>query len=123
MPITNGKVAFIRAFKTGAVQAWMDGKPIQFTEDNKNWQPPTNDDLPGFWSSQATWRVKPAEPPQIEWRHLAKEKPKTGQLCVISDGKNFFCDQWNRPTGLPDPPDDWENSPASAFVWWHPSIQ
>jgi hypothetical protein len=87
------------ARESGAVEAWENGKPIEF-QSSGVWHEYSGSlrDYPAFMCCDYHWRPKASEPPNpvaLDWRP-SSEPPKDGEVVLVWDGEGWLWDQWDK---------------------------
>jgi hypothetical protein len=90
------------AIVSGAVQAWIEGKDIQFSHiDSNDWVDSNGIEMPTFALKWVKWRIKPIpqKPTVADWRPISDFSPgrylmksKTGGHTIIINEIEF--DYW-----------------------------
>ena len=78
------------AIVSGTVQAWIEGRAIQYSEDKVNWKDSISLS-PAFSYKELIWRVKPIpqKPTVADWRPIS-EIPKDGKRYLVRFNSGFI---------------------------------
>ena len=80
------------AIDSGAVQAWIEGKDMQFSHiDSNDWIDSNGIEMPTFALKWVKWRVKPIpqKPTVADWRPIS-EIPKDGKRYLVRFNSGFI---------------------------------
>lgn len=107
--------AFRAAVASGAVEAYAEGRAIQWKLDIQDyWKTFDTGGLPEFFSQNVEWRVAPPPPPIVFWRNVKQYLPNDNQVCLISDGKTVKMDKWIENE------EDWRKRGKAYYPFWSP---
>lgn len=96
-PPRTPQQAMKAARESGAVEAWEDGRPIEWRlECDARWDEYNDSSLPNFYAFGIYWRPKASEPPKpvaLDSRSVI-EPPEVGDEVLAWDGDSWMFEQW-----------------------------